>query len=387
MLLLATALASPAFLDDGFVLAAPSTGPFSGGLNAPTVDYDVANGVYHMYFESPAADVPGDCQSYYTIGHATSSDGVLWDLEENPVLTPDPNPESPYHCVVSQPAVVYDGGTFHLFFSMAQEPLGEGQSNDGTGVGYATSTDGVNFTVEAAPLVDDEGETMGLPSAAIVNDVLYLIYVWKPDFRMAYLPLNGVSEWTFLPDPVVDHDDVGVWAIQWVLGPSLFCEDDQPDPFTLVYAGDDNTVGTPVRSLAYATSGDGLNWGYPEDNPLTTGDLDYPNLNHWDALGAGLDYVMWYSMTDPKTGMKAIGHAATTYDVGRAQPRLCPHPDVPGDTATDTAPTDSGGTDNGIGENTEGETKDKAGDCSCASGRGGVGVAGLLLGMMLARRK
>lgn len=376
------ASATPAFLDEGFVLTAPPSGNFAAGIGAPTVDYDVATGTYAMYFESPTPTIPAECSTSYAIGRATSPDGVHWTIDADPVIAPDlGTPGSPFHCVASQPAVVYDGATWHLFFSTASEPPGDGQPNTTTGIAYATSTNGVDFTVQAAPLIPYEGVSMGLSSAAIVDGVLYLVYVSRPDFQLAWLPLDGTSNWTLEKAPVLDHDDAGVWAIQWVLGPSLYCEDDQVNPFSLVFAGDDNAN---ARSFGAASSADAHTWTFDAANPFTTGDLDYGSLNHWDVLEAGTETLLWYSKTDSSTGLKAIGYAATATSHPLTGPRMCPHPAPPDTGTTDSGTTDSTPPDDtAASADTGGLASDKGG-CGCAAGpnavwMGGVGLAGALV--------
>lgn len=377
IVLLSLAAAGPAFVDQGFVLRSPTEGAFTAGMGAPTVEYDVSTGTYAMYFEAPNPETPAECVTSYNLGRATSPDGVTWTVDPEPVLSADVTVSgSPFHCVVSQPAVVHDGATWHLFFSMAGEPAADGEPNQGNGIGYATSTDGVDFTVQEAPLVRAEGVSMGLGSAAIVDGVLYYLYVWKPDFRLAWKPLDGSADWNIGDTTVIDHDDVGAWAVQWVLGPSLFCEDDQASPFSLVYAGDDNSN---VRSLAFAQSADALSWTQDAGNPLSAGDVDYGALNHWDVLEAGSGYLMWYSKTEEKTGLKAIGYA-TAGDLGPTGPRMCPHP------SPDTGPTDSGTTDSGDtgpGGDTAGLEGDKGGGgCGCATGGPGAPAGALAVGLV-----
>ncbi len=388
--LLATAgpaLAAPAFLDQGFILVAPATGNFAAGIGAPSVDYDVATGTWAMYFEAPVPTVPAECTTAYSIGRATSADGINWTIDAEPVLGPDlGTPGSPFHCVASQPAVVYDGATWHLFFTMASEPIGVGQPDTSTGIGYATSTDGVHFTVQAAPLIPYDGVSMGLASAAIVDRVLTLIYVWRPDFRLATLPLDGATNWTLDADPVLRSESAGAWALQWVLGPSLYCEDDQTDPFSLVFGGDDNAN---VRNLGYAQSPDARHWALDDANPLVGGDLDANTLNHWDVLEAGPDTLMWYSKTDPASGLKAIGYAVTALEHDPVGPRMCPHPGPP-----DTQPTDSGTGDSSAPDSTApGETGTggkEPGPCGCVSGDPGgaaAAAAGVSGALLAARRR
>lgn len=382
---LSAAQAAPAFFDQGFVLKAPSTGAFAGGVNAPTIDIDNATSTYVMYFESPVAAVSSDCVSSYVIGRATSPDGLVWTIGDTPVLSPDSTSDTS-RCVVSQPSIVYDGTLWHLFYSTAREKPSSGADyNLPTGISYATSTDGQNFTVRAAPLiaVTDLSETIGLSSATIVNGHLYVLYFYNNDFRLATAPLSDPSAWSTPADAVVDHLALE-WASSDVISPALFCEDDMYDPLSLVFAGD--AGGT--RSLAFATSVDGTAWTLDAQTPLTGGDLNYGDLNHWDVIEAGPDYLMWYGKTDTATGLKAIGLAATSAPWSPAQPRLCPHeyqtnPPDTGDTSdtSDTSPADDTAADD------SGST-DKSGGCGCsATGAPSFGLFGLLSGALLLRRR
>lgn len=377
-----TAIAAPAFFDQGFVLKAPESGAFAGGVNAPTVDIENATNTYVMYFESSVSAVSADCVSSYVIGRATSRDGLAWTLDDAPVLGPDSTSDAS-RCSVSQPAIVFDGTTWHLFYSTAREKPSSGAAyNLPTGIAYATSTDGQNFTVQAAPLIPttDLSETVGLSSATIVNGQIYVVYFYNNDFRLATAPLSDPSVWATSTDAVVDHLALE-WAANDVISPALFCEDDMDAPLSLVFAGD----SAGERSLAFATSTDGNAWTMDEQTPLTGGDLTYSELNHWDVIEAGPDYLMWYGKTDAATGLKAIGLAATASPWSPAQPRLCPH-------AYQTDPPDTGDTgdtssDDSVnaGDATGGKT---TGPCGCASA--GDGAAGSLVGlamMVLSRRR
>lgn len=319
---LSVALAAPVFYDEGIVLQPPADGPFAGGINAPTVDYLIRNREYSMYFESPSLTIPSGCQTFYSIGRATSPDGVTWTVDDAPVLEPDyANTGSNSACAVSQPAIVFDGETWHLFVSMGSNQTSSGGANVATGIGYATSTDGVTFTLQEDVLVPYEGVALGLASATILDGVIHLLYVEKPDLRLATYPVDGSAEWTFVEEPVLTSAEVGDWAGTWVFAPSFFCETDQDQDFSLLFGGD-STSGT--RSLGFGTSADAEIWDW--EGPLSGGDLPVSSLNHWDVLEALDDYVMWYSMTDPSTGLKAIGKAATSEDHVAGGSRMCPHP-------------------------------------------------------------
>ncbi len=382
-----TANAAPAFFDRGFVLKPPASGPFVGGVNAPTVDIVEKSGTYVMYFESATAPVSTDCFESYVIGRATSPDGLNWTIDANPVLSPDPASDAS-RCSVSQPAVVYDGRTWHLFYSTAREKPSSGATyNLPTGISYATSTDGTTFTVQAAPLIPatDLSQTIGLATATVVYNQIFLLYFYNNDFRLSTSSLGDPTVWSSSTDTVVDHTTVGDWASNDVISPALFCEDDMPDALSLILAGDaPGQSGGTTRSMAFATSTGGKAWTMDAQTPLTGGDLTYSELNHWDVIEAHSDYLLWYGKTDPETGLKAIGLATTSSPWAEAQPRLCPHDyqlHPPDDTAADTGgPVDTGGdADSGVTAKSVG--------CGCASGTGagGTGALTALFAMALIR--
>lgn len=384
LMALTPARAAPAFFDRDFVLKAPTTGPFAGGVNAPTIDIDEHTGTYVMYFESVTAPVSTDCVSSYVIGRATSPDGVSWTIDEAPVLSPDLESDTA-RCVVSQPAVVYDGERWHLFYSTAREKPSSGADyNLPTGISYATSTDGLTFTVQAEPLIaaTDLSETIGLSSATIVYNEIYLIYYYNKDFRLSTSSLADPSSWSSPTTSVIDHTTLADWSENNVISPALFCEDDMPDGLSLVFAGDAPSQTDTERSLAFATSTGGVDWTMDAQTPLTGGDLNYAELNHWDVIEAHSDYLLWYGKTDPDSGLKAIGLATTSSPWEEAQPRLCPHDyqlHPPGDTGDDT----SAATDDTASELTE-----KSGSCSCAAHPQPVpSLLGAVLGVMVLRRR
>ena len=87
--------------------------------------YGAWNGIY------------GSSWNQIRIGHATSTDGLIWTKDPaNPVLVADAgtwdNPR------VDFPTVIFDGSTYHMWYS--------GGSMYSWKIGYATSTDGSNWT-------------------------------------------------------------------------------------------------------------------------------------------------------------------------------------------------------------------------------------------------
>ncbi len=355
--LISVALAAPptAFYDVGFVYA--GTDAFAGGVGAPSVEWDGEGGRLVMYFESPApsADVPDGCTTAFRIGRAISTDGVTWTADVAPSFAFSGEAASPRQCSVAQPAVVFDGLRWNLFYSASSLPLEAGGTNAPTGIGWATSADGVSWTVQDETLVAFETASIGLASASVLNGVLHLAYAEHPNLLRISRAVAG-GEWS-APTSMLDHDAVGTWATNWVHGPSLACDELDPEPLSVIFGGD--TTAPFVRSLAYAASSNGTAWTVSSGSPLSAGSLDYGLLNHWDALHAGDGWAMWYSRTDPTSGLKTIGAAVTDTELGPPRPRACPDPwavdEDTGDTG-DTADVDTGD---------EPETGDGDLDCDC----------------------
>ena len=135
---------------------------FSGsGFDATrVVDPTVAKvgGVYDLLYAGlPFAD-------NYQIGLAMSSDGSTWTRSpSNPVIS---NAESPSWASFREFPVtlMYENGTYELWFNGDNSDLSSSPGY-GTGFGYATSTDGVNWTIGANPIRWE----MNSPSGTAVN--------------------------------------------------------------------------------------------------------------------------------------------------------------------------------------------------------------------------
>ncbi len=359
------AAAPTGFYDLGFVHA--GEGAFAGGVGAPSVEWDGEGERLVMYFESPApaADIPEGCTNAFRIGRATSTDGVTWTADVALSFGFTGEAASPRQCSVAQPAVVFDGIRWNLFYSAAALPLEAGGTNAPTGIGWATSTDGVSWTVQADTLVAFETSSIGLASAAVLNGTLHLAYTEHPNLLLMSRPVAG-GEWS-VPSLMLDHETVGTWATNWVHGPSLACDELDAEPLSVVFGGD--TTAPFARSLAYAGSPNGTTWTVSPGSPLSAGSLEYGLLNHWDVLHAGDGWAMWYSQTDPDSGLKTIGAAVTDTELGPPRPRACPDPwAVPEDTG------DTGDVDTGDGADTAEDGTDSA--CECETSGCGCSSSG-----------
>jgi hypothetical protein len=101
--------------------------------------------LYHMWYG--AAEEPS-LYTRYTIGYAASQDGVTWVRHPSAVLEPGPSSWDGYQ--VFSPGVIFDGVSYHMWYTGVRE--------FGTSflfqIGYATSPDGISWTKDPANPID-----------------------------------------------------------------------------------------------------------------------------------------------------------------------------------------------------------------------------------------
>ena len=141
---------------------------YQGGVETPSVVF--YKGEYHMYNTVYTINNP----FLFKISHATSSDGINWQMDANPVLEPSSN----YiwmDTIVAEPGAMVKDDTLYLFYSAAS-------SLGGFTIGLVRSIDGVNFfdTIQTAQLPTDVYQNgnnyqgLSTPSPVMVGDTIYL---------------------------------------------------------------------------------------------------------------------------------------------------------------------------------------------------------------------
>lgn len=141
---------------------------YQGGVETPSVVF--YKGAYHMYNTVYTVNNP----FLFKISHATSPDGINWQIDADPVLEPSPN----YiwmDTIVAEPGVMVKDDTLYLFYSAAS-------SLGGFSIGLVRSVDGVNFidTTQTAQLPTDVYQNgnnyqgLSTPSPVMVGDTIYL---------------------------------------------------------------------------------------------------------------------------------------------------------------------------------------------------------------------
>ena len=150
------------------VLEADSGTYYGGGVETPTVVF--YEGEYHMYNTVYAVNDAFQ----FKVSHATSPDGISWQMDANFVLEPSPN-YTWMDAIVADPGVMVKEDTLYLFFSALS-------SVGGQSIGLVRSIDGVNFidTTQTATLPVDVYQNgnnyvgLSTPSPIMIGDTIYL---------------------------------------------------------------------------------------------------------------------------------------------------------------------------------------------------------------------
>jgi predicted GH43/DUF377 family glycosyl hydrolase len=97
---------------------------------------------YHMYYTGYDTDFS---TAIYSMGHATSKDGINWTKDpNNPIIKPQDDPLKWGYFTTAEPAIVYHKGTYYLYYASAKSNWPDEGSP--FGIMVATSKDGSNFT-------------------------------------------------------------------------------------------------------------------------------------------------------------------------------------------------------------------------------------------------
>jgi predicted GH43/DUF377 family glycosyl hydrolase len=250
----------------------------------PTVLFD--GSVYHMWFAGYDAAFSGG-----GFGHAISPDGVDWtDIDpNNPVLTPG-DPGQWDEIVWNRPAVVFDGGLFHMWYA----------GEDAQGIvrgGYATSPDGSTWTKHLNNPVIDVGspgswdERHVRPGTVIFDDGIFKMWYSGWSYS-AYVAIgyaesaNGI-EWTKWPAPVFNGADAPAWDVA-VSNPSVVFDG---SAYHMLYGAYNGNGGDWM--VGYVFSSNGIAWPRHLDDPVMS--VDGEDVYVLPVVFNGSTWHGWYT--------------------------------------------------------------------------------------------
>ena len=245
----------------------------TGGAMLPSVV--VADGIVHMWF-TQTADWMTEPTAIY---HATSPDGLTWEVDEKPVLTADGDGFDAFS--VGEGTVVETDDGWVMYYNAAAEPT----IGPGPAIGRATAPgpDGP-WTADPDPVLvtGDQGSWDSgfvTPATVIVTDEGIRLYYSGganyPEFEPTATGLATAPDTTTFtkePGPVIAG--VKGWDGQFAWEAAVFPFD---SGYGALYTGDPKTL--TGEAIGYAWSADGTTWDTASDNPLLQ-----PRAQAWASI-------------------------------------------------------------------------------------------------------
>ena len=341
-------------VDDGIVLAPGAAGTYyEFNVGAPSAVYNPDDSEFSLYFEYRGAwGTPARCAggagTEWGIGRATSSDGIAWSVD--PVASLHPVQGTFWECAAVHPHVVYEGpGQWHMFFKAWQEsgktcdddignPDGIPDPTWGceivTGVGYASSTDGFNWTVDDTdPILtvqtDPDPEDFGWPRVLQVSGTWMMFMNYGDNGITVATAPNPEGPWDwegYSPSTgyqeVISTSPILSWMEDELIVADVSCNDEPAaDMLNILFGAHDRDNGdfwsTPLsRAFGYGQGNDVDNWtiGDPPEILWSESDID-TNVawRSWTTLPVGTnDYIIYYQQF--VSGANQVGLAYTTVD-------------------------------------------------------------------------
>jgi len=240
-------------------------------ITAPYVLYDGQK--YWMWFG--AVDFRAD----WSINLATSEDGQRWVKHAgNPLLveTHDERWDAVY---LSEPAVLYDGQQFRLWYNGAS-------ATTETLLGYATSPDGIHWTRHPVnrPVLttgaDGEWDDFSVARASVLYDgERFLMWYEGHDgrtWRIGMASSTDGVEWAKSPDnPIVDLGPEGAWNSQASSEPYVLYDGRTYQLWHSGYDGDRYCVGLVTAPAVYERQGVLVSAPFTYTTPVEWGTLAY----------------------------------------------------------------------------------------------------------------
>ena len=344
-------------VDDGIVIPRGPVGSYyEFNVGSPSVVYNPDVGEFVLYFEyrgnwgTPVrcANAPGTAGTEWGVGRATSPDGVTWTVD--PVAALHPTPGNFWDCAAVQPDVVYEGpGQWHMFFKAWQEggkvcdddignPDGLPDPAWGCdiipGVGYASSVDGINWSVPdllpiiSPPLLDPPSEDFGWPRVVQVSGTWILFMNYGDNGITVATAQDPTGPWkwegydvSFGYREAISPTPIYPWMEDELIGAAVTCHDEPaPDMLSMFFGGHDrdpfNFWGTPLsRAIGFAEGGVDA-WSIGDPPELFWNQTDITTDVAWRAWNVvpveNGDYIMYYQRF--VAGGNEIGLAYTTVD-------------------------------------------------------------------------
>ena len=240
------------------------------GIETPTVIKDPSapsNQRYKLWY----AGRKTRCQPVndHQFGYAYSPDGINWTkYSGNPVLIPG-NSSSWYNTFLSSPSVILENGIYKMWFT-APDLVMNSQPTDGKGnIGYATSVDGISWTVYPSAVLiagaqsNWDSASIAEPSVVKIGTTYHMFYSaldqWTiENFQVGYATsTDGINWIKSTQNPILQIGNAGQWDRYWASHPAVIY-DSTSNKFKMWYTGRDTativTLNGYYWDIGYAES-------------------------------------------------------------------------------------------------------------------------------------
>lgn len=286
--------------------------PVLGGVYGTCFDLsvDVREDRHRMWFS---------WRPKHGIGYAESSDGLHWDVRDEPVLVPPADVDPEAHRITRPYVLVEDDGLTMWYAQHSAEQVA---------ISRAVSEDGIEWTrtgVVMQPERSWEKSAVMCPTVLRDDDRRYHLWYsggdsYEPDAIGYATSLDGIR-WTRVRDePVLRPGVAGSWESDRVAGAHVFRLSEWLYAAYIGFANDfeDSAIGI-------ARSRDGVHWQRHAENPVLSrggaGEFDSINVYKPFVVVAGDEWRMWFNASSPISG-DDIRHENRIEQIGYASCRF-----------------------------------------------------------------
>ncbi len=268
------------------------------GITQPKILKD--GNIYKMWYVAEA----GSYVKY--IMYAESQDGINWNRPINhPVMYPG------YYgtwddMAVHPGAIIKEDGIYKMYYSGWSDPYGEWD------VGYATSSDGINWTKYPTPVLygTNGWEYQIIPSAVLkIDDTYYLYYsgrnlpYWKIGLATS---TDGINWVRYSANPILEPTQN--WEGSGIFHPSIIYEN---NTYKMVFCNANSS------GFGFANSTDGITWTKSQDNPFFTNNQTTNNWADYKTtypflVKTSSDYRVYYTGENSPNSLPSIGFTKKT---------------------------------------------------------------------------
>jgi predicted GH43/DUF377 family glycosyl hydrolase len=219
-----------------------------GGNETPAVVF--FGGKYHMFWTGYPDAWPNLNALNFRIGHATSTDGIAWTKDANPLLAPSGAMDFRQY-IVGEPGPVVFNNMLYLYFTAVGVDAGLAASLQVVGV--MTSTDGAAWSTPALAFKPDQSVYprasnwvgYSTPNAVVIDGKVHVFVDvandhgvsngWTQEALHHASSADGLSGWAQDPAPIRTLTDFA-WTEREIRSPAAFLDG---TTLRLYFAGDD----------------------------------------------------------------------------------------------------------------------------------------------------